>query len=320
MCIVQLRCSVTSPVSVASGTSGRSRSGCLMPDHTERAVRTGQRPQLTRLGVGAGHRDADRQAATLVRVPPDAAVLVPRDVGDAFAHADRLEQCLDLVVRAPAAELVAAGRDVGEGKEASVFEERGSRRRFAVEALHPDEPRVAIGGPRPPRAPVALVVRRRGTCPCRRRLRPSRRRRRRRRCARSPRSRGTGASRPGRRRVGTCGSSRAGGRRRRRARPIRACRWAIPSSAARSTSHQSRRWPTVPALCAKLLDAQRLMIVCWSATTSASCSGVKRVAATKSPRPGVITTRPVSTLNVHASVPTSSSKGRGSMNSSPGRN
>ena len=63
----------------------------------ERAVRTRDDAQLTGSGVGAGHRDADREAAAPVGVHAERAVLVPRHVGDALDDADRLHERLDAV-------------------------------------------------------------------------------------------------------------------------------------------------------------------------------------------------------------------------------
>ena len=200
MCIVQLRCSVTSPVRVGERHLGQVEVGLADARPHERAVRTGDHPQLTRHRVGARHRDADGQPAAVVRVATDAAVLVPRDVGDAFGHADRLEQRLDAVARALGAEAVAGAGDGREAEEALVVEERVRAVRFAVEALHADEPRVAVGGARPPRSAVALGVRRCGAVHVGRDRVHLRFVEQLRRCAGSPRSRGSDASRRGRRR------------------------------------------------------------------------------------------------------------------------
>ena len=204
MCIVQLRCSVTSPVRVGERHLGQIEVGLADARPHERAVRTRERPQLTRDRVGARHRDADGQAAAVVGVAADPAVLVPRDVGDALGHADRLEQRFDAVVRALACRTRARRPRSTRG--------RGTARRrcsdvravrLAVEALHPHEARLAVGGARPPRAAVALGVGRRGAVHVGRDRVHLRRRRTALRCAGSPRSRGSGASRRGRRRDGT---------------------------------------------------------------------------------------------------------------------
>ena len=94
---VQLRWMVTSPVAVGRSTWGRSRprrtkAGCI-----ERPVRAGHDPQLAGIGVGARDRDAHGHRAAPVGVAPEAAVLVPRHVGDALDHPDRLDQRLDEV-------------------------------------------------------------------------------------------------------------------------------------------------------------------------------------------------------------------------------
>jgi len=74
----------------------------------------------------------------------------------------------------------------------------------------------------------------------------------------------------------------------------------VPSSAARNTSHQSRRCPTVPARWSSAPDAQRLMTVCWSSTRSASCSRPSFTRAFASGRaPRAMTTRSSSAVSVH---------------------
>src|ERR1700677_5220970 len=63
----------------------------------EGPVGTGHDPELARAFVGAGYRDPNRQAAAARGVPPEAAVLVPRQVGDPLDDADGLDERLDLV-------------------------------------------------------------------------------------------------------------------------------------------------------------------------------------------------------------------------------
>src|SRR5262249_35808913 len=88
----------------------------------ERAVRSRDHSQLTGNLVGARDRNADGHPAALVRMPADPAVLVPRDVGDPFGYTDRLEQRLDAVLGALAAEFVARTRNPGERQKAIVVE------------------------------------------------------------------------------------------------------------------------------------------------------------------------------------------------------
>ena len=115
----------------AAATSGRSRSGWRMPDHTSARCEPASAHSWPETRVGAGHRDADGEAAAVVGVAADAAVLVPRDVGDALGDADRLEQRLDAVVRALACRTRGpAPRDRREVEEARVFEQRRGHRRI----------------------------------------------------------------------------------------------------------------------------------------------------------------------------------------------
>jgi hypothetical protein len=77
---------------------GQSRAGRIEKRRPhQRSVRSGDDAQLARAGSSAGDGDPDGQGAAVVAVPAQAAVLVPRDVGDAALHADRLEQALDPV-------------------------------------------------------------------------------------------------------------------------------------------------------------------------------------------------------------------------------
>ena len=63
----------------------------------EGPVGTGHDPELSRALVGAGDRDPNRQAAAARGMPPEAAVLVPRQVGNTLDDADGLDERLDLV-------------------------------------------------------------------------------------------------------------------------------------------------------------------------------------------------------------------------------
>ena len=63
----------------------------------ESPVGTGHDPELARAFVGARDRDPNRQAAAARGVPPEAAVLVPRQVGNALHDADGLDERLDFV-------------------------------------------------------------------------------------------------------------------------------------------------------------------------------------------------------------------------------
>ena len=99
--------------------------------------------ELARDPVGAGHRDAGGQAAAVVAVSAERAVLVPGDVRDPPGHADGLEQRLDAVGPVGSPAVTVAG-------------ERGDRRRSA--GRRPRPPCAA----RPRRsAPCAPAARRR---------------------------------------------------------------------------------------------------------------------------------------------------------------
>ena len=130
-------------------------------------MRAGDDAQLTRAGVGAGDRDAGREAAATVRVHAERAVLVPRNVGDALDHTDRLDERLDAVAGL-VRELVVV---VGERADAPVtlgVEQFARARRVRVEGLHAHAAVVAGGGAGPPRPAVAPLVRRAARRPCRR--------------------------------------------------------------------------------------------------------------------------------------------------------
>src|SRR5262249_56119627 len=119
----------------------------------ERAVGPGTDGEVARYLVGTGHRDPDGEAAALVGVASEAAVLVPGHVRDAFDDTDRLEERLDTVV-APGTEDVTVSGDLGQAEEPPVCDQRPRRRRLLVEGLHPDELPVAPGRLRPPRVTV----------------------------------------------------------------------------------------------------------------------------------------------------------------------
>jgi len=118
----------------------------------ERAVRAREHVELTRYLVGAGHRDADGESATVVGVATDPAVLVPWDVGDASVTADRLEERFDAVVRALGAEAMAGARDRRKVEEAVIADNArapsDSRSKPCIA-----RPTITVGGARPPRRP-----------------------------------------------------------------------------------------------------------------------------------------------------------------------
>ena len=127
----------------------------------ERAVRTRHHAQLTRDRVGAADRDADGHAAAVVAVTTQRAVLVPRQVGDALHHVERLEEGLDAVAFHGPVHVVIAG-EVGEPLQPLVGDELLDRGRHLVEVLHAHEQVVAAAVARPPRPAVAARVRRCG--------------------------------------------------------------------------------------------------------------------------------------------------------------
>src|SRR5690349_20402263 len=113
-------------------------------------MRSGERMELSRRRPGAGDRDPHGHAAAVVRVPPDPAILVPADVGDAGDNADGLEECLDQVVGALASEAMACTREIGQVEESAVFEQARGGVALAAEALHTDQSIGAVGGAGPP--------------------------------------------------------------------------------------------------------------------------------------------------------------------------
>ena len=108
-----------------------------------------------------------------VGVPTEAAVLVPRQVGDALDDADGLDQRLDLVAalvprHVPVAVSEASRRSRSSSRSAAVA---GSPRGTTADG----PPAVHRRGRRPPRPAVSVVVARRGRRPCRPTPAPSRR-------------------------------------------------------------------------------------------------------------------------------------------------
>jgi len=127
----------------------------------ERAMGARDHAKLPGQRVGAGHGDARRQAAALVGVAAVRAVLVPRHVGDALDHAQRLHQRLDVELPRPA-ELVPDAGDRTEALEARLAQQRRGALGPLREALHAHQAIRAVGRARPPGGAVSAAIRRRG--------------------------------------------------------------------------------------------------------------------------------------------------------------
>jgi hypothetical protein len=95
-------------------------------------------------------------------VPPERAVLVPGEVGDALDDVERLEQRLDPVAARRAVDVAVAG-ETREPLEAVVVDQPLDRGRHLVEVLHAHEEVVPCAVARPPRPIVTPRVRGRGS-------------------------------------------------------------------------------------------------------------------------------------------------------------
>ena len=121
-------------------------------------MRPGNDGELARRRVRVRHRDTHREAAAPVGVATERAVLVPREVGDAFDHADRLLEGLDRLGR-----LVLVTGEAAEPEQALVLQHRGGGRAVPLEALEAHRPVLTRRRTRPPRvAVIGLVVSERG--------------------------------------------------------------------------------------------------------------------------------------------------------------
>ena len=94
----------------------------------QRPVRTGDDPQLARVLVGARDRDPDRHRAAPVGVAAEAAVLVPRHIGDAGTMPTGFTSA-SITLRAAGrlAELVAVAGEPADAGQPSIGEQRGGR-------------------------------------------------------------------------------------------------------------------------------------------------------------------------------------------------
>ena len=169
---VQLRCTVTSPVRVGSATTGRSMRRLDQGRPHQGPVGPGHDLELPRDPVGAGHRDAGGQAAAVVAVSAERAVLVPRDVRDALVTPMGLNSAsMRLASASPAVPV--AGERGDRGRSAGHRRRPPCAARLLVEVLHAHQPLDPVGGGGPPRAAVARRVAGRRRRPCRPTPRPS---------------------------------------------------------------------------------------------------------------------------------------------------